>query len=58
MTKLKVEEALVDAWTTAELGRIVESATKVSGEICDIPANVWWPAFILFFTTQGFASTL
>ncbi len=51
--KLKVEEAFVDAWTTAELELIVNAATKLPGHICDIPANVWWPAFILCLYDTG-----
>lgn len=51
--KLKVEEALVDAWTTAELERILDAARKRPGQICDIPANVWWPAFILTLYDTG-----
>jgi integrase len=51
--KLKVEQQLVDAWTTAELERIIDAALQRSGDVCDIPARVWWPAFILALYDTG-----
>lgn len=53
VTKLKTEDVIVDAWTTAELGQIVEAATKLKGDVCDIRANLWWPAFILTLYDTG-----
>ncbi len=51
--KLKVEHHLVDAWTTTELERIIEAAAQLQGDVCDIPARIWWPAFVLALYDTG-----
>lgn len=51
--KLKVEQQLVDAWTTDELSRIIDAASQLDGNVCDIPAKVWWPAFVLTIYDTG-----
>ncbi len=50
---LHVDRQLPDAWTTQQVERIIEAASRLSGDICDIPANVWWPAFILTLYDTG-----
>ncbi len=53
VAKLQVDQQLPDAWTTDELERIVAAASKLPGYVCDIPASVWWPAFILTLYDTG-----
>ncbi len=50
---LHVDRQMPDAWTTHELERIIEAASQLPGDICDIPASVWWPAFILTLYDTG-----
>jgi integrase len=35
------------AWTIAELAKLVKAAGKVRGHVGDVPARDWWPALIL-----------
>lgn len=51
--KLRVEEPLPDAWTTTELEAIVATAAQQPGDICDIPAAVYWPALLLCVYDSG-----
>lgn len=51
--KLQVEQPIVDAWNTAELERIIDAASQLAGDVCEIPGNIWWPAFILTLYDTG-----
>jgi integrase len=53
VNKLRVETHLPDAWTTEELERLLAAASVVSGDVCEIPARVWWPALILCLYDTG-----
>lgn len=51
--KLKVNEVLPCAWNVDELERIIEAATRTAGDICGVPAKLWWPAFVLSLYDTG-----
>ncbi|MBX3438009.1 MAG: site-specific integrase [Planctomycetaceae bacterium] len=53
VTLLKVPKHLPRAWTLEELSRILQAAAETGGDVCGIPAKLWWPAQILTFYYSG-----
>lgn len=51
--KLRVDRQLPEAWTPAEMERLISAALRLPDRICDIPARIWWPAFILTLYDTG-----
>lgn len=48
VTKLRLLKRMPEAWSLEELERILAACRKQEGDaIENVPANVWWPAFVL-----------
>lgn len=41
------------AWSVEQVGRLIAQSKKVKGEICDVPARLWWPALLLTLYDTG-----
>lgn len=53
ISKLSLPKRVPDAWSTAQVGLILNSAREEQGDICGIPACDWWPALILTLYDTG-----
>ena len=42
-----------EAWSQEEMARLLEAAGETAGEICGLPARLWWPALILVLYDTG-----
>lgn len=45
------------AWSIEEMARIVKSSRMAKGRFMGIPANLWWPAFLLLLYDTGLRLT-
>jgi integrase len=53
VAKLKVSKVLPEAWSLEELGKIVNAARELRGDVAGIPAATFWPALILTLYDTG-----
>jgi len=55
--KLREPKRVPTAWTTEEMGRILDTAALCPGHICDVLAEHWWQALILVLYDTGLRLT-
>lgn len=51
--KAKTILAVPEAWSPAELGRILQSCAKCRGNVCSIPTAAWWRSILLVAYDTG-----
>lgn len=50
---LNVPKHCPEAWSLEEMGRMLDAAGKADGEFLGMPANLFWPAFLLTIYDTG-----
>ncbi len=53
ITKLTIPKRVPTAWSLDEMRAILKAAGEVEGDVCGIPANLFWPALILALYCTG-----
>lgn len=55
--KLREPKRLPVAWSQEEMARLLEAAAETRGDVCGIPARVFWPALICTIYDTGLRIT-
>lgn len=51
--KFREPTRLPEAWSQAEVARIIAAAGSAEGDFCGVPSRLWWPALLLTLYDTG-----
>jgi integrase len=51
--KMRTPKRMPSAWTIEEFAKLLQAAEQLDGDVCGVPAKLWWPAFLLVLYQTG-----
>ena len=51
--RVREPKRIPEAWSMEEFGRILSACSRVTGEMCGVPASLWWCGIVWVFYESG-----